>query len=283
MQDSPGPDPTAVRVALWRALHLYADPSPHVLEDDVGLRLVDPGDDWRLQPDMNPLARARVRASMVARSRFIEDLAVERSAHGVCQYVILGAGLDSFAQRRPGAAAGLTIFEIDQPRTQAWKRRRLVELGFGIPAWLRLVPVDFEAGTSWRKALEVAGFDAVRPAVVAATGLSMYLTREAVAALLRDTASLAPGSTLAMTFQLPTDLLEPEERPGREMTLKAAQAMGTPFVSLFSPREITAMALDAGFRDVRHISAPDMAARYFAGRTDGLRPSSAEEMLLATV
>ena len=279
MQNSSSPNPTAVRVALWRALHLYADPPPHVLVDDVGLRLADPGDGWRSQPDMNLVARARVRASMVARSRFVEDLAVERAASGLGQYVILGAGLDSFAQRRPDT--GLHVFEIDQPTTQDWKRRRLMDLGFGVPDWLRLVPVDFEAGTSWRQALERAGFDADQPAVVAATGVSMYLTREAVMGLLRDAAALAPGSTLAMTFQLPTALLEPEERAGRELTLKGAQAMGTPFISLFSPQEIVAMALDAGFRESRHVSAPEMTARYFAGRTEGLRPSSAEEMLVA--
>jgi len=283
MQDSSGPDPTAVRVALWRALHLLADPPPHVLEDEVGLRLVAPGEDWRLQPDMNPAARARVRASIVARARIVEDLAVEQAGRGVAQYVILGAGLDSFAQRRPEAAAGLTIFEIDRPGTQAWKRRRLMELGFGVPGWLRLVPVDFEAGTSWRGALDGAGFDGNKPAVVAATGVSMYLTRGAVAALLRDAAALAPGSMLAMTFQLPIDLLKPEERPARERTLESARAMGTPFISFFSPGEILAMASAAGFRETRHISAAETTSRHFAGRTDGLRPSSTEEMLVAVV
>lgn len=272
------PNATAVRVALWRALHLRVDPAPHVLEDDIGRLLADPGKDWLSDPSMNPV-RSRVRASMVARARFIEDLALEQAGHGVTQYVILGAGLDSFAQRRPDA--GLTIFEIDQPGTQAWKRQRLMDLGFGVPDRLRLVPVDFEAGPSWRKALEAAGFDAGQPAIVAATGLSMYLTHEAVAALLRDAAMLAKGSTLAMTFQLPTDLLEPDERPQRAMTLKGAEAMGTPFISFFTPLEITGMARDAGFRDARHVSTADMTVRYFAGRTDGLRPSSAEEMLVA--
>lgn len=124
-------------------------------------------------------------------------------------------------------------------------------------------------------------FRSGRPALVAATGLSMYLTRDAVAALLRDAAALAPGSMLAMTFQLPTDLLEPEERPARERTMEGARAMGTPFISFFSPAEILAMARNAGFRETRHLSAAETASRYFAGRTDGLRPSSTEEMLVA--
>ena len=95
---------------------------------------------------MDPSATSAFRASIVARARFIEDLVVERAGHGVGQYVILGAGLDTFAQRRPEIASRLRLFEIDKPGPQAWKRQRLIELGFGIPEWLRFVPVDFEAG-----------------------------------------------------------------------------------------------------------------------------------------
>lgn len=275
------PDSTAIRVALWRALHLHADPPPHVLVDEVGLALADPGDDWLSHPDMDPVVRLRVRASVVARARFIEDLAIGQAGRGVTQYVILGAGLDSFAQRRPDT--GLTVFEIDRPGAQDWKRRRLVELGYGLPDRLRFVPVDFEAAASWRTALADAGFDPARPAVVAAAGLSMYLTRGAVMDVLRDSAALAPGSSLAMTFQQPIDLLEPEEHKAREMTLKGARAMGTPFVSFFAPEDIAGMALEAGFRGARHVSSADLTVRYFAGRTDGLHPSSAEQMLVATV
>lgn len=113
---------------------------------------------------------------------------------------MLGAGLDTFAQRRPEIAARLRVFEIDRPGTQAWKRRRLIELGYGIPDRLRLVPVDFEAGADWWEQLSDAGFDPGRPTVVACTGVTMYLTKDATAATLRRLALLAPGSTLAMTF-----------------------------------------------------------------------------------
>ena len=112
------------------------------------------------------------------------------------QYVILGAGLDTFAQRRPEIASRLKIFEIDRPGTQAWKRRRLVDLGYGMPEWLHFVPVDFEAGGSWWKELVAAGFDDGKPAVIVSTGVSMYLGREANAATLRQVAALAPGSSL---------------------------------------------------------------------------------------
>src|SRR5213595_2575239 len=152
-----GPDSSAVRVALWRALHMQVDPPPHVLEDEIGLQLAAPDEGWRRRPDMDPHATSLFRASIVARARFIEDLVVEQAGRGVSQYVILGAGLDSFAQRRPEIASRLKVFEVDQPGPQAWKRLRLIELGFGIPEWLRFVPVDFEAGGSWRDGLVIAG------------------------------------------------------------------------------------------------------------------------------
>lgn len=245
---TPAADRTAVRVALWRAMHVEADPPPHVFEDEIGLRLADPVEGWRRRPDMNQRATSRSRASIVARARFIEDLVVEQAGRGVGQYVILGAGLDTFAQRRPEIASSLQVFEVDRPGPQAWKQRRLTDLRFGLPEWLRFVPVDFEAGQSWRDALAAAGFDAGRPAVVASTGVTMYLTEEANAATLRHVAALAPGSTLAATFMLPLELVEPEERPGRQATEKFARAAGTPFISLFSPQEMLALAREAGFR-----------------------------------
>jgi methyltransferase (TIGR00027 family) len=278
----PAPDSTAARVALWRALHVEADPPPHVLEDEIGLKLLAPDEDWRRRGDMDPQFTRPFRASIVARARFIEDLVVEQAGRGLSQYVILGAGLDSFAQRRPEIASRLRVFEVDQPVPQAWKRQRLIELGFGVPDWLRFVPVDFEAGGSWREGLVTAGFDDSKPAIVVSTGVSMYLTKEANAATLREVAALAPGSTLAMTFLFPLELADPEVRPGLEMAEKGARASGTPFISFFTPPEIQSLAREAGFKDARHVSAADLTRRYFAGRTDGLRPpSNAEELLVA--
>jgi len=270
------PDSTAARVALWRALHVEIDAPPHVLEDQIGLQLLAPDKDWRQRGDMDPEFTAPFRA----RARFIEDLVVGEASRGLSQYVILGAGLDSFAQRRPEIASHLKVFEVDQPGPQAWKRQRLIELGFGIPDWLHFVPVDFEAGKSWREELVTAGFDDSKPAIVVSTGVSMYLTREANQITLSQVAALAAGSTLAMTFLLPLELADPDVRPGLEM---AAKASGTPFISFFTPEEIQALALEAGFRDARHISAVDLTQRYFMDRTDGLRPpKNAEELLVAT-
>jgi methyltransferase (TIGR00027 family) len=281
-QETAAPDSTAVRVALWRAMHVQIDPPPHVLDDQIGLRLAAPDEGWRRRPDMDPHATSGFRAAIVARGRFIEDLVAGRADQGVAQYVILGAGLDTFAQRRPEVAARLRVFEVDQPGPQAWKRQRLIDLGYGIPGWLRLVPTDFETDQSWWTRLTAVGFDPGEPTVVASTGVSVYLTKDATAATLRQIAALAPGSTLAMTFLLPAELLDEADRPGLEASARGARTSGTPFISFYTPAEMLAAAREAGFKEARHVPGTSLADRYFAGRTDGLRPSSGEGLLVAT-
>jgi methyltransferase (TIGR00027 family) len=263
-------------------LHVEADPPPHVLEDEIGLKLASPDETWRSRPDMSAFTRP-FRASVLARSRFVEDLVAEHAAAGVGQYVILGAGLDTFVQRQPELASHLLVFEVDRPGPQEWKRRRLIDLGFGVPPYLKLVPVDFERGDAWWDRLLQAGFHESRAAVIASTGVSMYLTRDAIAATLRQVASLARGSTLVMSFMLPVELAEPEFRPAIARAMEGARANGTPFLSMFTPEEILALARECGFRTVQHVSAEALARRYFAGRTDGLRPpNNSEELLIGT-
>jgi len=276
------PESTAVRVALWRAMHVQVDPPPHVIEDEVGLQLVAPDAAWRQRPDMDPKFTGPFRASIVGRARFIEDCVSEQAARGVGQYVILGAGLDTFAQRKPESASKLKVFEVDQPGPQTWKRQRLIELGFGVPEWLRFVPVNFEGGDSWWERLAAAGFDASTRAIVASAGVSMYLTKEAITAMLRQVATLAKGSTFVMTFLMPLELADPAVRPGLEMAAKGARASGTPFISFFPPEELLSLAREAGFRQAEHVSTTTLTQRYFAGRADGLRPpKNAEEILIA--
>ena len=278
----PEPDSTAIRTALWRAMHTLVDPPPHVLVDDIGIRLAAPDDDWRERPDMDPGWTGPFRAGMVARGRFVEDLVVERVHDGVDQYVLLGAGLDTFAQRRTDLARRLEIYEIDQPGPQAWKRERLVAIGEDVPDRLHFVPVDFEAGASWWEELVDAGFVPERRAVVASTGVSMYLTEEATVATLEQVATLPPGSTLAMTFLLPTDLVAAADRPSYEAAQAGAARSSTPFVSFYAPEAMVALARAAGFAQVAHVSADELAGRFFAGRADGLRPSTGEDFVVAT-
>ncbi|HEU5046608.1 MAG TPA: class I SAM-dependent methyltransferase [Rickettsiales bacterium] len=276
-------DSTAVRVALWRALHVLSDPAPHILEDEVGLQLASPPENWRQRPDMNLQGTQGYRAAIVSRSRFIDDLVIEQYGRGIAQYIILGAGLDSFAQRHKNIASQMRVFEVDKPSASLWKKQRLIELGFGVPDWLHLVPVDFESGESWLQELISSGFDPKQPSVIASTGVSMYLSKEAVIDTLRQIAALAPGSTLAMTFLLPLDLIPADERAQHEEVYARAKASGTPFISFFSPEEMMELAREAGFKTAHHISTQEMTQRYFSGRTDGLRPASGEVFLIATL
>jgi methyltransferase (TIGR00027 family) len=272
------PDSSAVRTALWRALHVQLDASPHLIEDEVGLELAAPEAGWRDRPDMHPLGTSGYRAAIVARTRFVEDLLIDE---GVAQYVLLGAGLDTFAQRHPELATRVTVFEVDQPGAQAWKRQRLDDLDYGVPESLRLVPVDFDADDQWWQALLEAGFEEQARAVVSSSGVSMYITEAATAATLRQLAGLAPGSIVVMTFMLPLGHVDEADRPGLEAAARGAHAAGTPWVSFFEPDRLVALARDAGFTNVRYVPTAELAERYLTGRTDGLRAAGGEGILLA--
>ena len=275
-----GPDNTAVRTALWRALHVQVDSKPHIIEDVIGLKLAAPPDDWQQRPDMK--FTKRLRASIVARTRFVEDLIIEQSKQGISQYIILGSGLDTFAQRRPDIASKIQIFEIDRPDTLTWKQQRLTDLGFGIPKYLHFVPVNFETSSWWEQLLK-AGFDTKRQALIACTGVSLYLTKEVITSTLNQAAKLVSGSKLAMTFYLPMRLLDEEDKPMQEIAEKGAREAGTPMVSFFTPDEILTFADKAGFKESYTISTKDMIQYYFTNRTDNLLPASGEVFLLATI
>ncbi len=272
------PDSSAVRTALWRALHVQLDAPPHLIDDEIGLALAAPESNWRDRPDMHPLGTGGYRAALVARTRFVEDLLFDES---IGQYVLLGAGLDTFAQRHDELAGRVRVFEIDQPGCQTWKRRRLEELGYGVAQHLRLVPVNFEADHDWWQVLLDSGFDETARALVSSSGVSMYISKSATAATLRRLAGMAPGSIVATTFMLSFELLDEADRIALERAAQGARASGTPWISFYSPEEIVGMARDVGFRDVRYVPTAELAERYLAGRTDGLKAAGGEGMLIA--
>lgn len=275
------PEHTAVRTALWRALHVLLDDKPHVFTDEVGAKIIAE-ENWTSRPDMAADFSKSMRASIVGRARFIEELVEERFNQGVEQYVILGAGLDTFAFRRSDLASKMQVFEVDQPGPQEWKRKRLMEMRMTVPSGLHFVPVDFEAGQSWWDELMKAGFDKNKSAIIVSTGVSMYLSNEANVATLKQIAKLAPNSTLAMTFMLSLDLLEPKEKSIMEFVMNKAKESGTPFLSLYNPADIVALAKSAGFNDASYVSAKEIFERYFAKRADGLNAGNAEAFLIAS-
>lgn len=277
------PNSTAVRTALWRALHVQLDAPPHILEDTTGLQLIAPGEDWQQRPDMDPVFSRRVRAAMAARGRFIEDLILHEAEKGITQYVILGAGLDTFAQRNPAVASRLQIYEIDGPDTLEWKRQRLIETGHPIPSSLHFVGVDFEKGQSWWDTLLHAGFNPNIPAVIACTGVTLYLSREAISQMLQQVATMAPGTKAAITFLLPQELLEEEDLALQKASTQGAKASGNPFVSFFTPEQVLELARENGLQNVSIVSPAELKARYFSGRTDGLAPASGEMFLTAAI
>ncbi|MCT3763370.1 class I SAM-dependent methyltransferase [Elizabethkingia anophelis] len=274
------PDNTAIRTALWRAFHTQADAEPHILEDTVGLQLIAPEEGWQERPDIK--YTQRLRASVVARSRYIEDIITTEIPKGTDQYVILGSGLDTFAQRNPDITSKIQIFEIDQPDTLAWKQKRLSETRFHIPENLHFVPVNFEKLSWWEQLLK-AGFNIHKPAVIACTGVTLYLTRSAIKETLQHMVSLAAGSVVAISFYLPVELLKKEDQPMQEMANKGAQQAGTPFISFFSPEEVIAIAKESGLKNTDLVSTEDIKDLYFKNRTDGLSPASGEVFLLARI
>lgn len=276
------PDSTAVRTALWRALHVQLDPHPLILNDTVGFRLIAPSEEWRNRRDMDPEFTKRVRLSIVTRARFVEDLLEEKIKEGITQYIILGAGLDSFAQRKPELASRLKIFEIDDPETLKWKQHRLQELGLVSPPGLHFVPVDFENEDLWINKLPQYGFDIKQPVFVACTGVSLYLSREAILHLFRQLNMLTARSVFAMTFLLPMEELDEEDKALLRISMEGAERSGHPFLSFFTHEQMKALAYKGGFWNASVVSKNDLLKRYFADRTDGLQPASGEDFLIAT-
>jgi len=236
------------------------------------------GDTWRSRPDMDPARTRANRSSIVARARAAEDLL---TVSGAQQYVVLGAGLDTFALRQKGS---VRVFEVDAAATQAWKRERLDETGLvSASRQLDLVPVDFEAGESWLDKVADAGLELTLPTVVSMLGVTMYLTREAISATLRAAASLAPRSVMIFSYSRPIELAPLEVRPVLEGAASGAAASGHPWLSLLTPDGASGLARDAGFGHVQVVTSDDLHTRYFADRPDGLTPRGGEDLVVATV
>lgn len=272
------PDNTALRTALWRALHVLTDDKPYIIDDKVGYELIKPEKDWQERPDMK--YTKRLRASIVGRARFVEDVAKEQIEKDIKQYVLLGAGLDSFAQRNTAGSLQVDIYEIDQPDTLAWKEEKLIENGYKIPDNLHFVPVDFETSSWWTELLS-KGFDIHKKTFVSCTGVTLYLTKDAIRETLKKMTSLASGSTIAIAFYLPLEQLDEEDKPLLEMAIKGAAASGTPFVSFYPVDDIVKLAEETGFKEIQTVSTKDMTERYFKNRADNLVPASGEFFLVA--
>ena len=265
--DEPIPSKTALRVALRRAAHQVVD-SPLIFEDPLAIRILGEAarEEIARTPDgdRKPFS-ASMRAYLVARSRYAEDQLATAYAAGIRQYCLLGAGLDTFAYRKP--YADLHVFEVDHPATQAWKHQMLANAGIAIPPQTTYVPVDFE-----RQSLhdELAGhaFDFHRPCFFAWLGVVPYLTLEAFRATVAMIAQTPPYSALTFDYGLPRESLPPLERLAHDSLASRVAQAGEPFQLFFRPEQVRAEL--TAFSRIEDLDTVAIRARFFDHRKDGL-------------
>jgi methyltransferase (TIGR00027 family) len=259
---------TANRVAIRRAAHQLLD-QPKVLDDPLALRIIgsEAAHDLRSNPKEQHAFSRAFRAFMAARSRYAEDELARAVAQGVRQYVILGAGLDTFAYRSPHS--GLRVFEVDHPSTQAWKREQLQAAGITIPLSLTFVHIDFEQQTL-AGGLEHSGFKGNAGAFFSWLGVTPYLTREACMTTLSFIANMPAGSGVVFDFAVEPALLKPGQRQALDALSKRVARYGEPFQLFFDPEKLQDELKNLGFQRTELLQGKELNARYFKDRTDGL-------------
>ena len=279
------PSATAHRVALRRAAHQLLD-RPLVLEDPIALRIIGAEARAALEADPLRFEDSRIapflRAFFAVRSRFAEDSLTEAMRRGVRQYVVLGAGLDTFAYRNPHPSGAVRVFEVDHPSTQAWKRSRLVEGGIAVPPDLTFVPIDFETA-ELPQALAAAGFRNDVPSWFAWLGVTMYLTRPAFGDTLRFIASQPAGSGVVFDYALSPAVLDARGRAVFERMAERVSAAGEPWQTTFVPEELVRDLRAIGFTSIEELGAQEIEARYLRDRKDGLRVGSIGRLIRASV
>jgi len=278
------PSFSALTAAAARAAHLLVDGEPTIFADTLAAALLgDRAEEllaYHRRSGTHPvLAGARVQVT--CRSRYAEDALARAAGAGLTQYVILGAGLDSFAYRR-GRAGRVRVFEVDHPASQQVKRAALAAAGIEVPGNVRYVPADLAVDPLVR-CLAAAGFDAAAPAVVSWLGVTMYLSAEAVARTLAAVAGLAPGTELIADYLLPEDARDEAGALYGALVAQASAERGEPWRSCFTPDQMADLAARAGFGTVRAVSQRDAIPAGLWQRADSLRPTALAVLLHGTV
>lgn len=276
---------TAVFTTMLRAIHQTADSDPKILVDPVSVALAQQFEGtpaWSAFRGMSESFLRMTRSALVLRNRFAEDVLGELAARSPCQYVILGAGFDTFGYRQPAWAEGVSIFEVDHPATQEIKLNVLAECGLTPPENLHMCGVDFEQ-MSLQEGLAQSGFNPEIPSVFSWLGVTQYLTEPAIRSTLEFVQSQAASSAVVFTFLPPDDELGEQDRGLLAEIDRIATTRGEPFVSRFSLPALASLLQDTGFQSVEHLSPEDAQRRYFGDRSDGLRVLHAEQLIRATV
>jgi len=278
------PSTTAYRVAMRRAAHQLLD-RPVVLEDPIALRIVGPRGAAAIRENPRRFDSAfgrALRLFLVARSRCAEDALAHAVAAGVRQYVVLGAGLDTFAYRNPHPPERLRVFEVDMPATQAWKREMLGRTKIEPPASLTFVPVDFET-QSLPEQLRAAGFGENEPAFFSWLGVTMYLTRDAVMGTLRYVAQRPAGSGVTFDYMTPPHRLPWLRRIGFHLVARRVAKAGEPWKTWFDAGQLALELRAMGLGRLEDLDGPGLNQRYFGGRERRLGGASAGRVMTAMV
>jgi methyltransferase (TIGR00027 family) len=254
------PSYTAMRAAAHRAAHQVVDEG-RVFADPLALPMLGETPEAVFGDQLQRPATRSMRFLIAARSRFAEESLAAAVGCGVRQYVLLGAGLDTFAHRNPFADVGLRVFEVDHPATQGWKRVRLAEAGLTAPPSLTFAPVDFERQTL-AEGLAAAGFDASQSAVFAWLGVVIYLSREAVTQTLRFIGGLPAGSAVVFDYGVPRSAYPPARRDYHARRDARMAALGEPWVTRFDPAEIAAELTALGFDELEDLGPREIARRF---------------------
>ena len=244
------------------------------LTDPVAVLLVGTRTTEEIRSDASLRTNERLaafRAHIVLRNRYAEDCLREAAERGVRQYVLLGAGYDTFAYRQPAWAEALTIFEVDHPATQSAKRELLAAAGVAVPGILRFASVNFEAELL-RDGLQRAGFDFTGAAFFSCLGVLVYLDETSIAALFEFVASRQRGSEIVFTFSQPDSALDAREAESRAKITAAVSEMGEPWRTYLEPERLREMLTGWGFSAVSFLTPARAEEKYFRGRTDALRP-----------
>jgi methyltransferase (TIGR00027 family) len=274
---------TAEGAVMLRAAHQVLDGYPKILDDALALELLSDASVEAIRAG-DPLQAPPIRlarSGVLLGGRFVEDqlrIAVDR---GIRQYVLLGAGFDSFGYRQPGWASDLKIIEVDHPASQQLKRERLATAGVTVPPNVTFIPIDFEV-TTLADGMAAGGFDARWATFFAWRGVTQYLTGSAIEETLRYVLSLPPSSGIALTFMLPEALLG-EELDAIRVLSEFGASVGEPWLSRFEPARLIAWLRELGFSNVAHLTPEVAREQYFRDRTDALPVPSYEQVLSATV
>jgi methyltransferase (TIGR00027 family) len=268
---------TAFGVAIRRAAHQLVD-HPPVLDDPIAVQMVGSVYPRKMERAMHTVARD-FRAFMAVRSRYVEDQLAAAVAQGITQYVVLGAGLETFAYRNP--YPGLRVFEVDFPATQAWKRSLLAETGISVPESVVYVPLDLEHHTL-AEDLDAAGFDSGKPAFFGWLGVIPYLPLATFRATLSAIAELPAGSAVGFDYALSPETLTAVGRTAFDALAKRVADAGEPFQLFFTPEELASEMRKAGFQRFEQLDYDQLNERYFKNRADGLKLSAVGLGMLAT-